>query len=155
MGPVWDYWILSVLFGTHVSPMYLAMVWCHYNVVKFLQNPHNKHPIACSWLGLFCESGLWFMLCLNHCGAVCSIMSNWTMLQWHPAVSGLHWIRCVCLACLRMSNICGNILYELSWYFVWYFAMCNIRIGFRSPVMNGCRIWHCWSIEIGVRCHVV
>ena len=24
-------------------------VWCHYNVVKFLQIPHNSHPIACPW----------------------------------------------------------------------------------------------------------
>ena len=24
-------------------------VWCHENTVNFLQNPHNRHPIACPW----------------------------------------------------------------------------------------------------------
>ena len=46
-------------------------VRCRYNAVNFLQDPHNRHPIACPsgrGMGVFCVSSIWliqFNYCIN------------------------------------------------------------------------------------------
>ena len=39
-------------------------VWCHYNAVNFLQNPHKKHPTACQ-LGQGMGYFLWFHVLIH------------------------------------------------------------------------------------------
>ena len=41
----------------------------HYNIANFLENTHNRHPLAHPWrqgMGVFCECNLWFVLYLDH-----------------------------------------------------------------------------------------
>ena len=46
--------------GTKVST-----VWCRYNAVNFLQNHHNRHPIAGPWgRGMGCLLWLWNLICV-------------------------------------------------------------------------------------------
>ena len=52
-------------------------VQCRDNTVNFLQNHHNRHPIACPWgwaMGVFCDCSLWYMFCFSHCCAVWKII---------------------------------------------------------------------------------
>ena len=50
-------------------------MWCHYYMVNFLQNTHNRHPIPHP-LSNGCLLWVWYliMLCLSHCSVVRNIM---------------------------------------------------------------------------------
>ena len=53
----------------------MVTVWCSYNAVSFLKNPHKRYTIAhtLGW-GMICLCGftLWFIFCLGNCSHVCS-----------------------------------------------------------------------------------
>ena len=48
-------------------------MWCHYNTISFLPNPHKRHPIACPWwrvMGCLLWVQPLIKFCHNHCSAV-------------------------------------------------------------------------------------
>ena len=65
--------LFTVCTWTLVLPVYDAM-WCCDNVVNFLPNPHNRHPITGKVWGVFYEHIFWLMFCPSYCSAVCNIM---------------------------------------------------------------------------------
>ena len=58
--------------------------------VNFLQNSHNRHPIANPWgWGMGCLLWVWSLtiFCSCHCSVVCNIVINWTTLKRHSTVT--------------------------------------------------------------------
>ena len=76
---------VSVAVGWEIYSIshYMYIVWCCYNVVNRLPNPHKIHPIAHSVrmrYGVFCGFKLRYIFFPSHCSDVCNIMWYWIML---------------------------------------------------------------------------
>ena len=74
--------LLLILLVLHICEMFLLIlinilqritVWCIYNQVTFLSNPHNRHPVAHQWR--------WYLGCLMCLQTVIYILPQ--SLQYH------------------------------------------------------------------------
>ena len=82
-------------------------VWCHYNAVNFLQNPHKRHPIACP-LG-------WGMRCLLCVQTLICILPQ--SLQW----------------CMQYHVKLGHVIVHLTYNSMFP----NVPVIFQFPLKKG------------------
>ena len=63
-------WSRPLILACAASEASRSTVWCHYNAVNFLQNPHKRHPIA-RLLGRL----LWFTFCHYYRIVICNMVN--------------------------------------------------------------------------------
>ena len=75
----------SSLWGSHdmrcrarfdIKSVFPHILQCCYNMVNFLKNPHERHPLECPlWqaMGCFCDFKLWILYCPGYCSDMYNI----------------------------------------------------------------------------------
>ena len=106
-------------------------IWCCYNMVSFLKNSHNRHPIACPW-----GWDMWCLMISKFDFCLCYIMIYWTALYMMTSSNG---------NIFRLTgHLCGEVVpgeFPAQRPVMWSFdVFCNLRLNKRLSKQS----WGWW-----------
>ena len=140
-------------------------LWCHQNMVKFLQNLHNRHPIASLWgwdiriatntpyltftdklWGVCCDSNIWLAFCQCYHSVVCNIL-----LFWHLTVFWTHVVLMIQLAWRYLRRIAfRGPFHEIFFQKIqirWKFHSVLIHVVLKKIILKFCKL-HDWCAVV-------